>query len=96
MRDWADLEVHERTGGADVALRGPLVIASIGPLDRKLRGLAGPVRQVDLSETGSIDTVGAWTVWRFARQHNAEITGTSEQADKLLDVVRTAEMWDST
>jgi len=92
MREWADLDVQEGQGeGATVALRGPLVIASIGPLDRKLRGLNGPVRQVDLSGTGAIDTVGAWTVLRFAEHHQAEIAGANEQARKLIEVVRGAQ-----
>lgn len=97
MREWADLDVQDGGGGAGegagptVALRGPLVIASIGRLDRKLRALTGPFRQVDLSDTGAIDTVGAWTVWRFAQEHQAQITGASEQAIKLIDVVRGAE-----
>ena len=95
MREWADLDVQEGgaggSGGSTVALRGPLVIASIGPLDRKLRGLSGPVSRIDLSGIGAIDTVGAWTVWRFAQAHQAEITGASEQASKLIEVVKGAE-----
>ncbi len=92
MRDWAELEVHDAgTGAATVALRGPLVIASIGPLDRQLRAFSGPVHRIDLSAAQAIDTVGAWTVWRFARQHDAEITGAGEQAEKLLEVVRSAQ-----
>jgi len=93
MREWADLDVQE--GGAGdgpvVVLRGPLVIASIGLLDRKLRALTGPVHRIDLAQTGAIDTVGAWTVWRFAQAHEAQITGASEQASSLLEVVKGAQ-----
>lgn len=91
MREWADLDVQDGADGTIVALSGPLVIASIGRLDRKLRALDQPVKAVDLSNTQDIDTVGAWTVWRFARDHDARITGASEQAGKLLDVVRGAQ-----
>jgi len=95
MREWADLDVQEEgTGdrpGPTVALLGPLVISSIGPLDRKLRALTGPVKAVDLTHAGKIDTVGAWTVWRFAEAHHAPITGASEQAQRLLEVVKGAE-----
>jgi phospholipid/cholesterol/gamma-HCH transport system permease protein len=92
MREWADLDVQDGQGGdATVALRGPLVIASIGPLDRKLRALTGPVRRVDLSQAAAIDTIGAWAVWRFAQAHGAEITGASDKASKLLEVVKSAE-----
>jgi phospholipid/cholesterol/gamma-HCH transport system permease protein len=88
MREWADFELKERGGRTTVELTGPLLVSSIGVLDRKLRALAEPVQFVDLSQTGDIDTVGAWTVWRFADEQNARITGASEKADKLIDTVR--------
>jgi len=92
MREWADFSVEEAgSGGSTLVLRGPLVVSSIGPLDRRLRELNGSVRALDLSQTSSIDTIGAWTVWRFASAAGAEITGASEQASRLLEVVRGAE-----
>lgn len=87
MREWADFTVHEAGGRTTVKLQGPLLVSTIGLLDRKLRELAEPVQYVDLTDTGDIDTVGAWTVWRFAEEHRAHITGTSEQAERLLDTV---------
>ena len=88
MREWADFTVQEAGGRTTVALQGPLVVSSIGLLDRKLRDFQGYVQTVDLSNTGDIDTIGAWTVWRFADEHEAHIVGASEQAEKLLDTVR--------
>jgi phospholipid/cholesterol/gamma-HCH transport system permease protein len=90
MREWADFTVQEGGGRTTVALHGPLVVSSIGVLDRKLRGFDGPVQHVDLADTGDIDTVGAWTVWRFASEHNARITGASQQAETLIATVRDA------
>jgi phospholipid/cholesterol/gamma-HCH transport system permease protein len=90
MREWADFTVQEGGGRRTVALHGPLVVSSIGVLDRKLRGLEGPVQHVDLTDTGDIDTVGAWTVWRFASEHNARISGASPQAESLIATVRDA------
>ena len=71
MREWADFTVQEAGGRTTVALQGPLVVSSIGLLDRKLRDFQGYVQTVDLSNTGDIDTIGAWTVWRFADEHEA-------------------------
>jgi phospholipid/cholesterol/gamma-HCH transport system permease protein len=90
MREWADYTVKEGGGRTTVALHGPLVISSIGLLDRKLRRVEGPVQTVDLSGTGDIDTIGAWTVSRFADAHNAHIVGASSQAERLIATVREA------
>jgi len=88
MREWADFTVQEAGGRTTIVLQGPLLVSSIGVIDRRLREFAEPVQFVDLSDTGAIDTIGAWTVCRFADEHSAEITGASEQAEKLIETVR--------
>ena len=88
MREWADFTVQEAGGRTTIVLQGPLLVSTIGVIDRKLRDLTEPVQFVDLSNTGEIDTVGAWTVCRFADEHRARITGGSEQALKLIETVR--------
>jgi phospholipid/cholesterol/gamma-HCH transport system permease protein len=88
MREWADFTVQEAGGRTTVVLQGPLVVSSIGVLDRRLREFTEPVQFIDMSGAGAIDTVGAWTVVRFADEQNAHITGASEQAEKLLETVR--------
>src|SRR5690606_12394926 len=87
MREWADFTVQEAGGRTTIVLQGPLLVSSIGLLDRRLREFDEPVQFIDLSGAGAIDTIGAWTVWRFAEEHNAHITGASEQAEKLLATV---------
>ena len=91
MREWADFSIDEGDGRARMVLRGPLLISSIGALDKKLRNYDGEVSAIDLGGTDEIDTVGAWTVLRFARQKDAEIAGASEKARRLLDAVEAAE-----
>ena len=91
MREWADFSVEEGDGRARMVLRGPLLISSIGALDKKLRDYDGEVSAIDLGGTDEIDTVGAWTVLRFARQKDAEIAGASDKARRLLDAVEAAE-----
>jgi phospholipid/cholesterol/gamma-HCH transport system permease protein len=74
-----------------MVLTGPLLISSIGVLDRKLREYDGEVAEIDLAGSETIDTVGAWTVLRFAREKGAEIAGASDRARRLLDAVEAAE-----
>ncbi len=88
MREWADFTVQEGGGRITVVLQGSLTVACIGVLDRKLRDFKEPVQHVDMSQAGDIDTVGAWTVARFADEHRARITGASDQAQKLIETVR--------
>ncbi len=76
------------TGGPRLALSGHLTLASIGPLERDLRSLAGPVGAIDLAGVEEIDTVGAWVVCRVAREHDSAITGASPEAERLLAALR--------
>ena len=87
MRDWADFTVQEAGGRTTIVLEGPLLVSTIGLLDRKLRQFTDPVQHIDLSGAEEIDTIGAWTVWRFADENKARITGASEQAQTLLKAV---------
>ena len=89
MREWADFTTDTEEGGAStIALTGPLTVSSVGKVDRRLRALDGPVARIDLSGVSTIDTVGAWTAWRVARDHDAEITGASAEAERLIAAIR--------
>ena len=91
MREWAAYSLEEKDGRTALVVTGPLLISTIGALDRELRGFVGDVDTVDLSQAGTVDTVGAWTVLRFARERKAEVTGASDQAKRLLKAVEEAE-----
>ena len=91
MREWAAYSLEESDGRRTLVVTGPLLISTIGALDRELRAFDGEADTVDLSRAGAIDTVGAWTVLRFARAQQAEITGADEQARRLLKAVEDAE-----
>ena len=91
MRQWAEYSLEEEGGRARLVLQGPLLISTIGKLDRQFRAFDGEVAEIDLSQVGAIDTVGAWTVLRFAREREAEVTGATEQAERLLEAVEKAE-----
>ncbi|HVR90833.1 MAG TPA: ABC transporter permease [Novosphingobium sp.] len=92
MREWAEYTAETDSNGAlTLALQGPLVVASIGVLDRRLRELADPVTKVDLTAISDIDTVGAWTVFRLTRDNQAEVVGASDKAQRLIAAVGAAE-----
>lgn len=88
MREWAAFTAETDARGAlGVTLSGPLMVSSVGPLDEALRAIEGPIATVDLGAVGEIDTVGAWIVWRLARDHGAEIRGASDTAKRLIAAV---------
>ncbi len=85
------LEDGGENGGADatrLVLSGRMTLASIAAIERDLQRLTGPIGSVDLSGVEDIDTVGAWVVCRVAREHSADITGASPEAERLLSAVR--------
>ena len=68
MREWADFTTETLEDGAlHVMLAGPLIVSSVGELDDRLRALDGPVARIDLTQVGSIDTVGAWIRMEWAQ-----------------------------
>ena len=66
-------------------------MACLGVLPGRLDAIEGPVKRVDLSDVDHIDTIGAWIVHRFARQHDAAIDGASEDASRLIEAVSKAD-----
>ncbi|MGB3738528.1 MAG: ABC transporter permease [Pontixanthobacter sp.] len=78
-------------GGQTLALSGPFLVSTMGPLDRELRGITGPFSRVDLGGVTAIDTVGAWEASRLAHDHDAEIVHADARAQRLLDAVREVE-----
>ncbi len=87
----AQLSVTEdEAGRIALALEGPLLVSTVGPLDRELNALSQEITAIDLSGVEEIDTIGAWVMCRLAATHEAEITGASPRAKRLLDAVENA------
>ena len=84
MARLAEYELEQGEGGAVLTLSGPYLVSTIGALDEELRALDGPIDRVDLSDVSEIDTVGAWIACNIASEHDAEITGASERASRLM------------
>lgn len=91
MREWAAFSLEEKDGRRAAVVTGPLLISTIGALDREFRAFEGEIDTIDLSQCGAVDTVGAWVVLRFAREHEAEIVGAGPQAERLRQAVEEAQ-----
>src|SRR3712207_4134492 len=71
---------------------GPLTLARMGTLPGRLDDLTnGRPLTLDLSGVERMDTVGAWLVYRLAREHEAQVTGTDPHMETLLDQVAMAD-----
>ncbi|MEL6542059.1 MAG: MlaE family lipid ABC transporter permease subunit [Pseudomonadota bacterium] len=77
-------------GTASLSLSGPLLISTIGALDRQLHGALSQISRIDLSGVEEIDTAGAFLACQIASDHEAAITGASPRAQRLLDAVEGA------
>jgi phospholipid/cholesterol/gamma-HCH transport system permease protein len=87
MREWADFSIAQAEGQSTLVVHGPLLVSTVGKLDKALRQLPDAVQVIDISAAHPIDTVGAWVVHRFALDNQAEIVGASEQAQILIEAV---------
>lgn len=80
----------ERAGDT-LRLSGPLTLSTLGDLPRRLAAIDGPVQSVDLSGVDRLDTIGAWTMHRFAVERDARVIGLDEDRAHLFDQVRQAD-----
>jgi len=91
MSETADFAIHDGEDDSTVlALSGPYLVSSIAQVDDALRTIERTVSAIDLSEVSEIDTVGAWIVCRIAEEHEAEIIGANERAERLINAVKDA------
>jgi phospholipid/cholesterol/gamma-HCH transport system permease protein len=89
MNEPADLvEEQDADGGKVLRFTGTMSLAHITQLDHKLMNIQGPFTQIDMSSVHNIDTVGAWLVYRTARDHNAVITKATSETLRLIEEVR--------
>ena len=85
----ADLD-QEETGhphGSVYRVAGPLTITRAATTQRELDAMPDPLT-IDLSEIDRMDTVGAWIVYRTARDRGAKVIGASRDEASLLKQVR--------
>ena len=70
---------------------GSLSLARLGDLPDRLLAYHDPVERLDLSRIDRIDTIGAWTIHRFAPKHGAVVDGLSPDDRHLFDQVVAAD-----
>ncbi|MEP5117913.1 MAG: hypothetical protein ABJQ58_00630, partial [Marinomonas sp.] len=85
--------VEETAEDGAIVLRfsGDLSIASIGDLPERLQDYFCEAKRLDISDTGYVDTVGAWLIHRTARDLDAEIVGADDEAQRLIAAVAGAD-----
>lgn len=85
----AEYELVEGDDGGNVlVLSGPFLVSTIGQVDHDLRALDGQITKVDLSAISEIDTVGAWVACSISREFNADLTGASPRAERLIEALK--------
>ncbi|UIP06580.1 ABC transporter permease [Erythrobacter sp. SDW2] len=95
MSDLPSFTLQQQGDGTTVlALKGPYVVATIGSIDQDLRALDAPYDRVDLSGVTEIDTVGAYVASSLSHARDAEVTGASERAGRLLAALEQTELHD--
>jgi len=87
MMQPADLIESNDAQGRTVAFTGSLTLADLGDLPTRVDAIPDDVARIDLSEITQIDTIGAWIVHRLAVRTQAQVTGASDEASRLIDVV---------
>ncbi|MFZ5701615.1 MAG: ABC transporter permease [Pseudomonadota bacterium] len=91
----ADFAIEERgETGAVLRFSGNLDITTIADLDRRLKAIDQQVSLIDMADAGHIDTVGAWVVYRLARDHRCEIVNLSESGSRLVEAVGRSDISD--
>ena len=73
-------------GNPPFRIRGALTITRAASIQREIDAELDPL-VIDLSGVERMDTVGAWLVYRTARDRGAQVAGASPEAQSLLDQV---------
>ncbi len=88
MYESADfVEEQGEDGAAVLRFTGDLAIASIGDLPERLAEAQYRADRIDLGDVGYMDTVGAWLVYRTAKECGAEIVNVDADDNALIDTV---------
>ena len=91
----ADFAIEERSeSGAVLRFSGNLDITTIAAIDKRLQQIDQPVGLIDMAGAGHIDTVGAWIVYRLARDQRCEIVNLSESGSRLVEAVGKSDLGD--
>lgn len=87
---------EEHTGsGRTLRFSGRLAIAELGDVPNRLEAIDGPIEEIRIDDVEHIDTIGAWVIYRLARDHDAAIHGADPDAQRLFDYLASTERTES-
>jgi phospholipid/cholesterol/gamma-HCH transport system permease protein len=89
MSDAATFSDDSNTG--TLRFSGSLSLVKLGDLPDRLAAYDGKVDRLDLSGIDRLDTIGAWTIHRFAQRNGAAVEGLSDDRQHLFDQVMAAD-----
>ncbi|WP_375397497.1 MlaE family ABC transporter permease [uncultured Sphingomonas sp.] len=91
MSAQATFDGNREGDAATLRFAGSLSLPNLGDLPERLSAYDGKVERIDLSAVDRLDTIGAWTVYRFARNHGARIEGLDDNGKHLMEQVEAAD-----
>jgi phospholipid/cholesterol/gamma-HCH transport system permease protein len=77
----------EENGRRVLHFHGDLTLPRLGVLPTRLERMKGQSFDLDLSEVGRMDTIGAWLMYRTARDRGGKIVSVAKGHKPLLDQV---------
>ena len=87
MSSVARFSESKEDGKRILRFNGDLTLPRLGVLPTRLERLKGQSFILDLSGVGRMDTIGAWLIYRTARDRGGEIVGAGKDHRTLLDQV---------
>ncbi|HEX4695636.1 ABC transporter permease [Sphingomonas sp.] len=81
----------ETDGGKTLRFAGRLSLANLGDLPDRLAAHDGAVERLDLAGIDRLDTIGAWTIHRYAQKTGAAVEGLSADQRHLFEQVQQAD-----
>ncbi|WP_265587169.1 MlaE family lipid ABC transporter permease subunit [Sphingomicrobium arenosum] len=79
-----------REGANRLAPSGALTISRVGSFERDIAAAPDPL-VIDLAQVETMDTVGAWLLYRTKKHRGAQLANASPRAQALLDQVAAAD-----
>ena len=87
MSSVARFNESNENGRRVLHFHGDLTLAKLGPLPTRLDRLKGKGVDLDLSDVQRMDTIGAWLVYRTARDRDGQIRNANPDHKYLIDQV---------
>src|SRR5688500_4510914 len=87
MSSVARFRESEENGRRVLHLQGDMTLPKLGVLPTRLDRLKGQGIDLDLSQVGRMDPIGAWLIFRTARDRGGEIRNAGKNHKPLLDQV---------